>query len=76
VIQQLLKNLSMKIFFGKNILKIIWQIQQEFDVPMGAIKNNQKLANLLYLYNFGVDLNQDDLRFKIIKEIDESLNFT
>ena len=28
--------------FGKDILKLIWQIQQEFEIPAGAITGNKK----------------------------------
>ena len=60
---------------GKDILLIIWQIQQEFDIPFGAITGNKKLADLLYEYNFGQNKDENKLREIIIQEIDNSLIF-
>jgi len=61
--------------FGKDILKIVWQIQQEFDIPMGAINHNKNIADLLYLYNFGIDINIEEIKKQIIDELDRSLKF-
>jgi len=74
VIQQLLKK-SFDGKFGKDILKIVWQIQQEFDIPMGAINHNKNIADLLYLYNFGIDINIEEIKKQIIDELDRSLKF-
>jgi len=60
---------------GKDILKIIWQIQQEFEIPPGAIKWNEKLARLIYEYNFNNEIDKETMRETIIREIDKSLNF-
>jgi len=60
---------------GKTVLKIIWQIQQEMEIPTSCIRYNKKLADQIFLYNFGKDINEEKLRKDIIKEIDKSLIF-
>lgn len=61
---------------GKCALQLVWQIQQEIEVPGGAIEFNPKIANLLYKYNFSSEeTDKESLRQQIIDEIDHALTF-
>jgi len=61
--------------FSKGLLKLIWQIQSEIDIPIGSITQNMNLSKLIWDYNYGKDINEEIIREKIIKEIDQSLIF-
>jgi len=61
-------------YLGKNILKIINDLQQEKDIPSQLIQNNKELGELVWLYNFDNNQNKNELRIEIIEQINEAFS--